>query len=286
MRLTATLPAPPAEVYTALTDPAELRVWFAEHVSEQGFWGRWTPQGDQPRQELVAAEPGRLLRFRWPLDGEQTTVDLGLAASAGGTELTVTQSPLPTLAELLAPTGRRDGRHTMHTFWPLALGNLADHLAGRPGIGGVDFSTSRAAEIRVALPIAAPAHEVWRSLTEPARVERWWGYAPEIEPRLGGKVVFGGGGRISAWEPDRVFAYTEEGMTTTWELAESDGATRLTFTQSGFGPDELDNAAQHDAGWRAGLLELRRMHELGEAWTPAVRELPDQAHGTAPPAMP
>lgn len=274
MRLRASLPATPSDVYAALTEPAALRVWLAEHVSEEGFWGRSTPQGDRPHQELVTAEPARRLRFHWLLDDERTTVDIQLATSPGGTDLTLTQSPLPTLAELMAPPARRDGRHTMHTFWPLAIGNLAEYLAGRPGIGGTDFSPSRPAEITVTVTITASAHHVWRSLTEPAQVERWWGYAPEIEPRVGGKVTFGADGEISAWEPNRVFAYTEDAMTTRWELTESDGTTRLTFTQSGFGPNELDDAAQHEAGWRAGLLELKRMHEMGETWTPLIRELP------------
>jgi uncharacterized protein YndB with AHSA1/START domain len=75
----------------------------------------------------------------------------------------------------------------------------------------------------VTVTITAPAQDVWRSLTEPALVERWWGYAPEIEPRVGGKVTFGADGEVSAWEPNRVFAYTEDGMTTRWELAESAG---------------------------------------------------------------
>lgn len=275
MRLRASLPAPPSDVYTALTDPAALRAWLAEHASDEGFWGRSTPQGDRPHQELATAEPGRRLRFHWLLDDEKTTVDIQLAESATGTDLTLTQEPLPTLDELMAPPGRRDGRHTMHTFWPLAIGNLAEYLAGRPGIGGTDFSPSRPPEITVTVTITAPAQDVWRSLTEPMVVERWWGYAPEIEPRVGGKVTFGAEGEISAWEPNRLFAYTEDGMSTRWELADSEGETRLTFTQSGFGPHELDDAAQHEAGWRAGLLELKRMHELGDAWTPLIRELPE-----------
>ena len=155
----------------------------------------------------------------------------------------------------MSPDGRRDGRHTMHTFWPLAIGNLAELLAGRDVLPGADFGEDRAAEIRVSLTIDAPAREVFTSLTEPGLVERWWGYAPEIEPR--------------------VFAYAEDGMVTRWELAESDGRTTLTFVQSGFGADEFDNAAQHEAGWRGGLLELRRMHELGADWERASSELPE-----------
>ena len=268
MRLRAVLPAAPAEVHAALTTPSRLRAWFAEHVSADGFWGRWTPQGDRPHQS------GLGLNFEWVLDGTPTTVDIRLVPAGEHTELTLRQWPLPALDELMSPTGRRDGRHTMHTFWPLAIGNLAAHLAGVPPLW-CDFSPSRPAGIRVALTIAAPARAVWRSVTDPAEVERWWGHAPEIEPRVGGKVTFGADGEVSAWAPDRLFAYTGDGVTTRWELSESDGVTTLTFTQSGFAPDERDSAAQHEAGWCGGLLELRRMHELGERWTPLIRELPE-----------
>ena len=272
MKLRAVLAAPPAEVFEALTSPAQLRKWFAEEATAEGFWGRWTPQGDKPHQTVTTAEPHSHLQFEWLLDDVQTTVDIGLTPSGTGTELTLHQWPLPTLGELMSPPGRRDGRHTMHTFWPLALGNLAAHLAGQPPLL-CDFTPDRATEIRVRLTIGAPAEAVWRSLTTPAEVERWWGYAPKIEPGVGGTVTFGAEGQVSEWEPNRVFAYAEEGMTTRWELSESDGVTTLTFTQSGFTPDERDNAAQHEAGWQGGLLELRRMHELGTEWTPLTREL-------------
>lgn len=274
MKLRAVLPASPAEVYAALTEPTRQREWLAEHASAEGFWGRWTPQGDRPHQTVLMLVPGERVQFQWVLDDEKTTVDIALVAAGAATELTLHQWPLPTLDELMTPAGRRDGRHTMHTFWPLAIGNLAAHLGERPPLW-CDFTPSRSPEIRVTLTIAAPARSVWRSLTDPAQVERWWGYAPEITPLVGGKVTFGAEGHVSEWEPDRVFAYTGDDMTTRWELSESDGVTTLTFTQSGFTSDEPDNAAQHEAGWRGGLLELRRMHELGARWTPLIRELPE-----------
>ncbi|MQA86904.1 MAG: hypothetical protein GEV03_20310 [Streptosporangiales bacterium] len=44
--------------------------------------------------------------------------------------------------------------------------------------------------------------------------------------------------------------------------------------ESGFADDELDNAAQHEAGWLGGVAELKRMHELGPNWRPLTSELP------------
>jgi hypothetical protein len=59
-----------------------------------------------------------------------------------------------------------------------------------------------------------------------------------------------------------------------WELADSGGRTYLTFVQSGYSDTELDSAAQHEAGWLGSLAELKRMHELGDAWAPLTTELP------------
>ncbi len=278
--LRADIPAAPGRVYRALTEAQELRSWLADHAEvsipdeHYEFWGATTPQSDRDRQRLLAVEPGRRVRFLWTLDGVKTTVDIELSGD-DATELTLRHEPMPTLDELMAPTGRRDGRHTMHTFWPMAIGNLSEYLAGRPGIAGCDFSPTRGREIRVEVTLTAPADRVFAAITSPDVVERWWGYAPEIEPRVGGAITFGAEGRISEWEPGKVFSYDEEGMTTRWELSETDGTTTLTFVQSGFEADELDNAAQHEAGWRGGLLELKRMLALGEAWTPVTRELPE-----------
>lgn len=279
--LQARFDAEPAAALHALTDEATVCRWLcADHTeisladNRFEFWGRCVPQGVPGRQRLLTAAPNHL-SFEWILDDRPTTVDIQLAPDGEGTLLTLRQDGLPTLEELMAPEGGRDGRHTMHTFWPLAIGNLAELLAGREPLPGCDFTKDRRDEIRVELSIAAPAADVFASLTDPSVVERWWGYAPEIEPRLGGKVTFGGEGRVTEFDEGRIFAYAEDSMVTRWELTESAGTATLTFVQSGFTPDELDNAAQHEAGWRGGLLELRRMHELGPDWRRATSELPE-----------
>ena len=55
LRLRAIVPAPPKVVYEALTDPAALRVWLAEHADvdlpgKYEFWGRFTPDGAKLRR--------------------------------------------------------------------------------------------------------------------------------------------------------------------------------------------------------------------------------------------
>jgi uncharacterized protein YndB with AHSA1/START domain len=279
--LQARLPAPPAAVFHALTAPPSLRVWLADDADVDldagrfAFWGRGVPQGERGRHRLVTAEPDRLLAFTWTLDGTETEVRIELATSGGHTELTLRQDRMPTLDELMAPQGRRDGRHSMHTFWGLALVGLAEHLAGRASTLRADFGPGRSREIRAELDIAAPPDRVFASLVDPEQVERWFGWAPEIDPRVGGRISFGLDGEISEFEPGEVLVYADgAGAVVRWELSGSAGGTHLTFVQSGFGDDELDSAAQHEAGWLAGLAELRRMHELGAGWAPVSTDLP------------
>ncbi|CAM3336233.1 SRPBCC domain-containing protein [Kibdelosporangium persicum] len=279
LRLEAHLSHPPAKVHTALTDPAAMRVWFAEHAevslpdNQFTFWGKYTPQGAQPAQKLVSASP---LTFTWILDSEETTVSIDLTATDTGTTLRLQQTNLPTLEELMNPPGRRDGRHSMHTFWGLALANLAEYLDGRPQPVKADFGPARSSEIRATVTIAAPPPEVFASLTDPAAIQRWFGWEAEVEPRVGGRMTMGVDGRIFEFEPNRKLVYgDEEGAVVHWELEGTEGKTYLTFVQSGYGEDELDSAAQHEAGWFSGLAELKRMHELGPNWNPLTTDLPE-----------
>ncbi|GAB3437182.1 SRPBCC family protein [Flindersiella endophytica] len=275
----ARIAAPPASVRSALTDPAALRTWLAEHAEvsladgQFEFWGRYTPQGQPGRQRLRAVGADRLC-FAWTLDEVETRVELYWSADeSDGTLLTLTQSGLPTLDELMAPPGRRNGLHTMHTFWSLALANLAAHLEGRDLMPLCDFSSDRAREIRFELRIDSSPEEVFAALADPDQIERWFGWRVELEPTVGGRTTFGIDGRIFEFEPGRRLAYGDEhGAVVRWELTGSDGSTHLSFVQSGFGADELDDAAQHEAGWLGGVAELKRMYELGAAYQPLIVE--------------
>ncbi|HJZ08500.1 MAG TPA: SRPBCC domain-containing protein, partial [Trebonia sp.] len=73
LRLRAVIPAPPKVVYEALTDPAALRVWLAEHADVDlpgtyEFWGRFTPDGAEPHQRVLHVDE-RTIRFAWTVEG-------------------------------------------------------------------------------------------------------------------------------------------------------------------------------------------------------------------------
>jgi uncharacterized protein YndB with AHSA1/START domain len=283
LKIQAHLAAPLAVVYRALTDASAMRTWLAEFAetdldgNRYAFWGRHTPQGERDRQRLLEVEPERVVAFEWTLDDTSTKVEFVLEPDGDGkTKLAFRQDGQPTMAELMAPPGRRDGLHAMHTFWPLAIANLAEYVEGRPLTPKADFTSKRANEVRTSFTIDAPPDKVFESLVDPAAIKRWWGWEVEVEPRVGGKMQVGVDGKIFEFEPNRRLSYKDdEGAVVRWELEGSGGKTHLTFVQSGYSADEWDDAAQHEAGWLASFAELKRMHELGDAWTPLTTEIPD-----------
>lgn len=276
LTISVRLAAPAQRVWRALTDPAELRIWFAEHAEvdlphRYEFWGRYTPDGDAPHQRLLHAGD-HSLRIAWVLGGVETTSELELKPEGDTSVLTLRQSHF-VFAEAL------DGstiRGVLQTWWSLALANLNAHLEGRPLLPRTDFTS---ADLRGELLIDAPTDRVWTSLTDSEQASAWFGFPIGIEPWVGGRYAMGGfesgdaakvvdlesGRKISVdWGPIGV---------TTWELAESAGKTRLTFVQSGF--DETNPPYAAWSGSVAGLSELRRFHEMPD-WRPIwlAEELP------------
>lgn len=87
------LPAPPEEVWEALTAPERLQEWFANEVEWDGdeLVYRWD-DGDERRARIDEAVEPRRLCFRWR-DGEgiETQVVFELEEAQDGTLLTVTE---------------------------------------------------------------------------------------------------------------------------------------------------------------------------------------------------
>jgi uncharacterized protein YndB with AHSA1/START domain len=180
----------------------------------------------------------------------------------GGTLLTLTQSDLPSFAEVLSD--KAGPRGELQTFWSLAIENLADYLSGRELTPKCDYTSP---QLQASVVIDAAPEAVFDSLTQPEQFRKWFGANVDIEPYVGGRFAMGGfdldpgGIKFVEFEPGRKATLRfADGETTSWELDGSDGRTRLTIVQSGF---DVDNPPYPGwAGWLAGVAELRRYHEV------------------------
>jgi uncharacterized protein YndB with AHSA1/START domain len=271
MKLRARVGAPIERVRHALTDAEAMRTWLAEYAEVDlprtySFWGRYTPEGDEPHQRPLHFDSDGL-RFAWLLGGEETTVQFGLEAeSASSTVVSLTQSHVPVWSDAVADPGVRS---VLATFWALAVSNLVDFLTGRELTPKCDFTSHR---LSAELLISAPPARVFSSLIDPDQFRQWFGVNLDIEPHVGGRLAMRGfdadptaAARIVELVPDRRLSVDWGSIVETWELRESEGRTRLTFVQSGFDEDRPPYA-----GWTGslgGIGELRRFHEL-PGWRP------------------
>ncbi|WP_062346824.1 SRPBCC family protein [Herbidospora yilanensis] len=257
--------APLKTVFHALTDPAELRVWFAEHAEVElpdryDFWGRHTLDGDAPHQRVLEVADD-LIMFAWTIDGTETTTEIRLAETDGETLVSVIQSHFD---RSLVFSGSPSPLAGLETFWALALGNLADHVEGRKLGPKVDY-TAKVGEFSAALEIDAPADRVYTALTDSGQATAWFGYPIEIEPEVGGRFAMGGFEAAGDYAAKFVALDSGSatidwgGMVTSWELAGSGGKTTLTFVTSGFDAAQPPYASW--AGWLSGLVEMRRYLE-------------------------
>ena len=266
LRLRAVVPVPPTTVYEALTDPAALRVWLAEHAdvdlpSKYEFWGRYTPDGAEPHQRVLHVDE-RTIRFAWTVDGVETTTEILLDEDEDGTLVTLSQTDLPSFEDVIAD--KAGARGALQTFWSLAIANLADYLSGREMTPKCDFTST---DMRAEVMIDATPEAVFDSMTQSDQFCKWFGANVDIEAYVGGRFAMGGfeldpgGARFVEFEPGRKATLRfADGITSSWELEGSDGKTRLTLVQSGFDPTNPPYPGW--AGWLGGISALRRYHEL------------------------
>ena len=139
------------------------------------------------------------------------------------------------------------------------------------------------------IDIKATPEEVFRALTDPEQVVKWFAPYARIEPGVGGKYhiswspeMKGEGSRIIAWDPythfgaasERSFAYGCEGKPVETGAKQliavdyyieslGDGLTRLRLVQSGFGPGAAwdDEYASTKTGWADFLKQLKELLE-------------------------
>ena len=129
--------------------------------------------------------------------------------------------------------------------------------------------------------IEAPAAEVWKALTTPALIKRWFfGVDTETDWEVGSPIVHRGEyqgrpyedvGTIQRVEPGRLLVHThwspvsglsdrpENYQEVTWALSGSDGATELTVTERNLPSEDAKKAS--DQGWAVALAGLKELLE-------------------------
>lgn len=271
LRLRVRVDAGPDTVFRALTDSDELVEWFAESAQvdlaepRYEFWGRYTPQGDRPRQALTGHEAGQVLRFTWSFDEGPSTVEISLTPDGDGTVVAVAHDSAAT-----DPV-------SVKCFWYVTLANLAAFSESRQTMPPFDFSVPAQGDALVRTVIDAPVEEVYAALLDAEQVSRVAGAAATIEPQLGGQysVAWEGYGpaRIVELDQDKTLAYTWRNhggageSVVRWTLRGSRGATYLTLVHGDIADDAL--AERYRQGWPPYLVELKRLLELGPAaWQP------------------
>jgi uncharacterized protein YndB with AHSA1/START domain len=120
------LPHPPAVVWRALTDPELMARWWAAGDIRPVVGHRFSVDmgqfGLQPC-EVVAVDPGQMLRYRMGGGTIDTTVTWRLVPEGTGTRLFVTHAGF----DLDSPLGRQ-AYDAMGKGWPIVVGRLAPVL--------------------------------------------------------------------------------------------------------------------------------------------------------------
>lgn len=140
------------------------------------------------------------------------------------------------------------------------------------------------------LEIQASPDDVWKAITDPTEITRWFALAAEAIPGKGGEIVYRWGDfvgrcKILAWKPPSHLrtswmeapaspAGQGAALVVDWHIEGSAGKTTLRLVHSGFGPGaewerEYDGTRR---GWTFELqglkhyLERQRGHERRASW--------------------
>jgi uncharacterized protein YndB with AHSA1/START domain len=138
------------------------------------------------------------------------------------------------------------------------------------------------------IDIKTTPEELFRALTDPTQIVKWFAPEARVDPQVGGEYFFSWGpgmeGRtiISAWEPNTHFGTGKERSVTYGSKGTpvdtgvmrriavdyyiesiGDGVTRLRLVQSGFGPEAAwdDEVESIKTGWNDFLKKLKEVLE-------------------------
>jgi uncharacterized protein YndB with AHSA1/START domain len=138
------------------------------------------------------------------------------------------------------------------------------------------------------IDIKATPEEVFRAVTDPGQIVKWFAPYARVDPRVGGQYDISwdpemhGVGVITVWDPPKHFSqYSERSVAYNCEGKPVDtgvpqkiaidyyieaiggGMTRLRLVQSGFGPEAAwdDEYEATKTGWTEFLLKLKELLE-------------------------
>jgi uncharacterized protein YndB with AHSA1/START domain len=258
LQISFSIAAAPARVYQALTTPAELTRWFAEHVVVEPrpggayrFWGRGVVDGSREgTQRLSALEPDRLLAYDWTLQGVATQVTYRLTAEGDKTKLDLEHT---VDGELRFPKPKQ----ALDDMWRMVAGNLMAHLGSEtPVLADLD---GREPRVVASIEIAASRAKVFRALLEPALLDKWLHGAARVD--LAARTLSYGwayeiDGRKVAGGPTKILELVEnERLVTDWPDWRGDPdkpPQRITWTLEELGPQRTRVTLVHD-GFEHGV---------------------------------
>ncbi|HXZ13967.1 MAG TPA: SRPBCC domain-containing protein [Candidatus Sulfotelmatobacter sp.] len=148
-------------------------------------------------------------------------------------------------------------------------------------------------KIEKQIELSVPPETVWKMLTDPNELTRWFPLEARITPGQGGEIslswgpTYEGGASIEIWEPNRKIAWAETSaglpLRVEWTIESRGGKTLLRLVQSSFASGADWESEFYDStnyGWDFMLLNLRHYLERhpGEprlvAWPRQKKELP------------
>src|SRR5262245_31703728 len=206
--------ASPAEVYRALTEPAELARWFvssAEVDLKPGGAFRWVfgrasgDPGPAPlvnEGEFVAVVKHEMLRLALPIEALETGVEFRIDPWRDGTVLTVTHTGFPGDEEW------DDTFRAIDRGWQTEIHALKMVLERGRGM--------RRTSERHVRRVEAPAEAIFDGFTTKAGLESWLAARVALDATPGGEFLLEWEGRdplrghFAACEPDRFLLMTWE----------------------------------------------------------------------------
>lgn len=250
------LPARPARVFTALTDPQELAQWFAEHAEVEPhvggayrFWGKHTygaPSREEATQRITTFAPSQTLAYSWRMHDRDSEVSFAIESDPENAEGSIVKGA-HVFAE--APAINR-AKEMIDDLWRFNWGNLSAHIAGGQGKLLVDYTDANA-NVALSIYIDAPPSAVFRTLIDPKKIQDWFGVAATVDPRVGGdwhlmmdvegmkapacKIVeYVENERLAITWPDWRGDKSVPDQRVSWRLKPEGAGTRVDFVHDGF----------------------------------------------------